>query len=47
MKEYWQVPIAEEDKPKAAFATPFGFNVMPFGLQGVPSMFRDNLIRGM
>ena len=22
-KRYWQVPIAEEDKPKTAFATPF------------------------
>eukprot|EP00731_Ephydatia_muelleri_P008113 Em0004g451a len=48
-----QVPIAEEDKPKTAFTTPFGlfqFTVMPFGLQGAPSTFQrmmDTLIRGM
>ena len=34
-KAYWQVPIAEEDKPKTAFADRSGlyeFNVMPMGL---------------
>ena len=52
-KEYWQVPVASEDRHKTAFCTPFGLfdiNVMPFGLQGVPGTFRrlmDGLIRGL
>ena len=36
VKGYWQVPVAPEDKPKAAFVTPkglFEFSTMPFGLQ--------------
>ena len=34
-RAYWQVPVAEKDKPKTAFADRSGlyeFNVMPFGL---------------
>ena len=52
-KEYWQVPVASEDRHKTAFCTPFwlfDINVMPFGLQGVPGTFRrlmDGLIRGL
>ena len=52
-KGYWQVPAAEEDRPKTAFMTPQGlyqFCVMLFGLCGAPAAFQnmiDHVIRGM
>ena len=40
---YWQVPVADEDRRKTAFTSPFGlcqFCVMPFGLNGAPATFQ-------
>ncbi len=50
---FWQIPVAEEDKEKTAFASSFGlyhFNVMPFGLCNSPATFErlmENVLRGL
>lgn len=50
---YWQVPMADADRPKTAFVTPDGlyeFNVMPFGLCNAPATFErmmDTILRGL
>lgn len=53
LKAYYQIPIAEDDKPKTAIITPFGlfeFNVMSFGLRNAPSTFQrfvNNVLQGL
>ena len=50
---YWQVPVADEDRHKTAFTSPFGlyqFCVMPFGLNRTPATFQrlmNEVVRDM
>ncbi|XP_073537681.1 uncharacterized protein [Phyllobates terribilis] len=47
-KRYWEVPMAQGAKEKAAFSTPdrcFQYVRMPFGLQGAPATFHRTMDR--
>ena len=47
-KAFWQVPLSEESKSRAAFITYdgiFEFQTMPFGLQGAPATFQHLMMK--
>ena len=47
-KAFWQVPLSEESKERAAFITYdgiFEFQTMPFGLQGAPATFQHLMMK--
>lgn len=47
---FWQIPMAEADKEKTAFATRDEFNTMPFGLCNAPATFErvmEKVLRGL
>ena len=47
-KAFWQVPLSEESKERAAFITYdgiFEFQTMPFGLQGAPATWQHLMMK--
>ena len=50
---YWQIPIAENDRPKTAMITQtalYEFNKVPYGVANAPAMFGElmqNVLRGL